>query len=149
MLRYWRVTDNKADMMYKTSISSGLDFRDKIDQPGQSLSSIISRTALNWHKSATGNHFLRFAHPLIQSFSAIGGSKDRTFPKSSSLRGLAIHLHMSTLPLASEAVHQNSSHSEVLRLPEGSWGVNNNHDVWINEGRQMDMGSQYIMMKTE
>jgi len=30
---------------------------------------------------------------------------------------------------------------EVVRLPEGSWGVNNDHTVWMNDGNEMDLGN--------
>ncbi len=127
MLRYWRVTDSKADMMYKTLYHPDWIW-DKIDHQSNHFIHHIENT-LNFNKNLTGKNGTLSAPFDTELFG------HWWFEGPEFLRKVIKGLHNSpyvNMATASEE-YDNSKTNEVVRIPEGSWGVNNTHEVWSNE----------------
>ncbi len=127
LLRYWRVTDNKADMMYKTLYHPDRVWK-KLDNQSNHFIHNIENT-LNWEKNTMGrNGFLctPFDTELFGHWWFEGPEFLRYV-----LKGIynSPYVHTAT---TSEEIHRTDPR-EVISLPEGSWGVKNTHEVWINE----------------
>jgi 1,4-alpha-glucan branching enzyme len=94
--------------------------------------------ASNYHKNKTGRNStvcLPFDTELFGHW---------WFEGPEFIRKLCQGLHNSPyvkMMTASEQLFLTKPH-EVISLPEGSWGENNNHDVWMNEGNKWTW--QYI-----
>ncbi len=129
-LRYWRVTNNKADMMYKTLYHPDWT-KDKIDK--QSMHFIH-------HIENSSNYF----HHLTGKLSTVCTPFDTElfghwwFEGPEFIYYVLRGLHHSPYINAVKASEQLDTikPKEVVTLPEGSWGVNNHHDVWTNEGNK-------------
>ncbi|MBX3043868.1 MAG: DUF1957 domain-containing protein [Candidatus Kapabacteria bacterium] len=125
-LRYWRVTDTKADMMYKTLYHPDWIY-DKADK--QAMHFIH-------HVENTSNHF----NNLTGKLSTVCTPFDTElfghwwFEGPEFIKAVLKGLHHSPYVNAVTASEQLLAVKprEVVQLPEGSWGENNNHDVWSN-----------------
>ncbi len=126
-LRYWSVTDSKIDMMYKTLYHPDWIW-DKIDKQTNHFIHHIENT-INWHKDSTGR-FATLTTPFDTELFGHWWFEGPEFLRSL-LRGLHHSPYVNTV-FASEQIDVVQPR-EVCSLPEGSWGVKNNHDVWINE----------------
>lgn len=127
MLRYWRVTDTKADMMYKSLYHPDWTQK-KIDLQSNHFIHHIENT-LNWfrnEKKKTGTLCTPFDTELFGHWWFEGPEFIRALAKGISN---SPYVKMAT---ASEELFRVKP-LEVKGMPEGSWGKNNNHDVWINE----------------
>ena len=126
-LRYWRVTDSKADMMYKTLYHPDWTY-DKADK--QAMHFIH-------HVENTSNHY----HHLTGKLSTVCTPFDTElfghwwFEGPQFIKAVLKGLHDSPYVHAVKASEQLMivNPKEVVSIPEGSWGVNNNHDVWSND----------------
>lgn len=127
MLRYCRVTDNKADMAYKTLYHPDWIWK-KIDLQTNHFIHHIENS-INHFKNTTG-HFATLTTPFDTELFGHWWFEGPEF-----LRSLIRGLHNSPYVKMSKASEQLKKirPQEVISLPEGSWGENNNHDVWINE----------------
>ncbi len=127
MMRYWRVTDSKADMMYKSAYHPDW-INDKIDHQANHFIHHIENT-LNHNFSNTG----RLATLCTPFDTELFGHWWFEGPKF--LKAVIKGLHSSPYVNSVTATEQIDSFMpvEVMGLPEGSWGENNNHDVWVNE----------------
>ncbi len=125
-LRYWRVTDNKADMMYKTLYHPDWT-RDKVDKQSMHFIHHLENTS-NYNNNLTGR-FQTLCTPFDTELFGHWWFEGPEF-----IRHLLNGLHHSPYVKAVKASDQLNliNPSEVVLLPEGSWGENNNHDVWSN-----------------
>jgi 1,4-alpha-glucan branching enzyme len=130
MLRYWRVTDTKADMMYKSLYHPDWIW-DKLDKQSNHFIHHIENS-VNWFKNSTGN-FATLCTPFDTELFGHWWFEGPEF-----LRMLLKGIHHSPFVNAATCSEQLSTIRplDVSSIPEGSWGVNNNHDVWINEGNK-------------
>ncbi len=127
MLRYWRVTDNKADMMYKQLYHPDWT-GEKIDHQAMHFIHHVENTS-NWYNRMTGK-FATVAAPFDTELFGHWWFEGPEFLRSV-LRGISHSPYVKTAT-ASEQIFRLKP-DEVIGLPEGSWGVNNNHDVWSSE----------------
>jgi 1,4-alpha-glucan branching enzyme len=130
MLRYWRVTDNKADMMYKTLYHPDWTF-DKIDKQSNHFIHHIENSS-NWFNSATGL-FTTICTPFDTELFGHWWFEGPLFLKAV-IKGLSHSPYVNSATASEQFIRTKPQ--KVIGLPEGSWGVNNNHDVWINEGNK-------------
>jgi len=130
MLRYWRVTDSKTDMMHKTLYYPD-NCRDKIDLQANHFIHHIENTLNHYHNS-TGN-FGTLCTPFDTELFGHWWFEGPEF-----LKAVIKGLHQSPYVNTATAYEQLNKINpvEVLQLPEGSWGENNNHDVWSNESNK-------------
>ncbi len=138
-LRYWRVTDNKADMMYK--------------QP----------YVPEWAETRTREHALHFVEILevTARYHLANDPKPPTIclPFDTELFGhwwfegplflehVIEQVHASSIlstTTAGERYDQVAPDCEVA-LPESSWGKNGNHDVWMNPDVQWTWEREYFL----
>jgi len=126
MLRYWRVTDNKADMMYKQLYHPDWIWK-KIDLQANHFIHHIENT-LNWNQRQTGK-FGTLCVPFDTELFGHWWFEGPEFIKAV-IKGLYYSPYVKTAT-ASESMFRMKP-LEIARLPEGSWGKNNNHDVWSN-----------------
>lgn len=126
-LRYWRVTDNKADMMYKLLYHPDWT-AEKIDMQSNHFIHHIENTS-NFYQRTTGK-FATVCTPFDTELFGHWWFEGPQFIKAV-LKGL----HHSPYVNSATTFEQYSriKPKEVMLLPEGSWGENNNHDVWSNE----------------
>lgn len=126
-LRYWRVTDNKADMMYKLLYHPDWT-AEKIDMQSNHFIHHIENSS-NFYRRTTGK-FASVCTPFDTELFGHWWFEGPQFIKAV-LKGL----HNSPYVNAATAFEQYSTikPKEVMLLPEGSWGENNNHDVWSNK----------------
>jgi len=127
MLRYWRVTDTKADMMYKSLYHPDWTQK-KIDLQTNHFIHHIENT-LNWfrnEKKKASTLCTPFDTELFGHWWFEGPEFIRALCK-----GLS-HSPYVNMATASEELFRVKP-LEVKGIPEGSWGKNNNHDVWIND----------------
>jgi len=127
MLRYWRVTDNKADMAYKTLYHPDWIW-DKIDMQTNHFIHHIENS-VNYFKNVTGKQ-ASLTTPFDTELFGHWWFEGPEFLRSL-IRGLH-HSPYVKMVKASEQLDELRP-QEVISLPEGSWGENNNHDVWMNE----------------
>lgn len=128
MLRYWRVTDVKADMQYKSLYHPDWIWK-KIDLQANHFVHNMENT-VNHYKNITGidaTLSVPFDTELFGHWWFEGPEFLRTV-----LRGLAGSPWLKATT-ASEQMFKVQP-NQVVGLPEGSWGENNNHDVWSNPG---------------
>ncbi len=126
-LRYWRVTDNKADMMYKTLYHPDWIFK-KIDLQANHFIHQIENS-VNYYHNITGK-FATLTTPFDTELFGHWWFEGPEF-----IRALIRGFNHSPWVKMSKANDQLEiiNPQEVIKIPEGSWGENNNHDVWINE----------------
>ncbi|GAB5466171.1 MAG: hypothetical protein Kapaf2KO_16070 [Candidatus Kapaibacteriales bacterium] len=126
-LRYWRVTELELDMQHK-------DFyrpewvEDKLDEQARQMASILENAADNFH-----HHTHRRAVITLPFDTELFGHW--WFEGISFLERLIRNINNSniiSMKKGNDAINSNYP-SEVVRLPEGSWGENSNHSVWMNE----------------
>ncbi|MCX7929743.1 MAG: DUF1957 domain-containing protein [Chlorobi bacterium] len=124
-LRYWRVTDNKADMRYKL-----LYVPQWAQQRAQlhafHFTQLIERSLAEYHRTTghSGVVCLPFDTELFGHWWFEG-----PLFLYHVLRGLA--LSPLARPMTASAALDHHQPRQVVRLPEGSWGRGNHHDVWI------------------
>ena len=123
MLRYWRVTDNKTDMMYKLLYHPDWIY-EKIDLQANHFIHHIENT-INFNKKLTGK-FGTLCTPFDTELFGHWWFEGPEFIRAV-LRGLHQSPWVNTAT-ASEQILATKP-LEVMGLPEGSWGKNNNHDV--------------------
>jgi 1,4-alpha-glucan branching enzyme len=126
MLRYWRVTDSKADMMYKTLYHPDWT-RDKIDLQSNHFVHHIEN-ASNYFFNRTGKQ-ATVCLPFDTELFGHWWFEGPEFVKAV-LKGLSSSPYVKPAT-CSEQLYKIKP-SEVVAIPEGSWGENNNHDVWSN-----------------
>jgi len=136
-LRYWRVTDNKADMMYKTLYHPDWTM-DKIDLQSNHFIHHVENT-LNYYHNTTGN-FGTLCTPFDTELFGHWWFEGPEFLKAV-IKGLHFSPYVNTATCTEQILKINPS--EVLRLPEGSWGENNNHDVWMNDSNKWTWEALY------
>lgn len=126
MLRYWRVTDVKADMQYKAQYHPDWVWK-KLDLQANHFIHNMENTS-NYYFNKTG----KFATLCVPFDTELFGHW--WFEGPEFLRYVLRGLHHSPWLKAATASEQlfKLQPKEVIGLPEGSWGVNNNHDVWSN-----------------
>jgi 1,4-alpha-glucan branching enzyme len=127
MLRYWRVTDTKADMMYKSLYHPDWTWK-KIDlQTNHFIHNL--ENSVNYYHNLT-NKFATLVTPFDTELFGHWWFEGPEF-----LRSLIRGIHNSPWVNMVKASEQLDiiNPQEVISLPEGSWGENNNHDVWMNE----------------
>ncbi len=127
-LRYWRVTDNKADMMHKTLYHPDWTY-DKADKQAMHFIHHIEN-ASNYYHNMTGK-LSTVCTPFDTELFGHWWFEGPEFIKSV-LKGLHHSPYLNAVT-ASEQLDIMKP-KEVVSLPEGSWGESNNHDVWSNDG---------------
>lgn len=127
MLRYWRVTDAKADMMYKTLYHPDWT-KDKIDLQANHFIHNAENT-VNYYHSNT-NKFANLCVPFDTELFGHWWFEGPEFLKAV-IRGIH-HSPYINSATASEQLYRLKP-LEIVSIPEGSWGENNNHDVWSND----------------
>ncbi len=127
MHRYWRVTDSKADMMYKTLYHPDWTY-DKIDKQANHFIHNLENTS-NYYNNHTGK-FSTVVTPFDTELFGHWWFEGPEFLRAV-IRGL-YHSPYLNMVTASEQYIQIQP-KEVISIPEGSWGVDNNHTVWSNE----------------
>lgn len=137
MLRYWRVTDNKADMMYKLLYHPDW-VRDKIDMQSNHFIHHIENTC-NYYNNQTGRT-ATLTTPFDTELFGHWWFEGPEFLRSV-FRGLNNSPWVSPATASEQIIRTNPR--EVIALPEGSWGENNNHDVWSNESTRWTWESIY------
>lgn len=129
-LRYWRVTDTKADMMYKTLYHPDWVW-DKLDHQANHFIHNMENT-VNYHKNTTGRE-ASLCTPFDTELFGHWWFEGPEF-----IRKVCEGLHESPyikMVKASEE-YDFKKPNEIISIPEGSWGVKNTHEVWINEGNK-------------
>jgi len=127
MLRYWSVTDSKIDMMYKTLYHPDWIW-DKLDKQTNHFIHHIENS-INFHNNQTGR-FGTLCTPFDTELFGHWWFEGPEFIRML-LRGLHHSPYVNTVT-CSEQINQIQPR-EVISIPEGSWGENNNHDVWMND----------------
>lgn len=137
MHRYWRVTDSKADMMYKTLYHPDWT-KDKIDKQANHFIHNLENTS-NHYNSMTGK-FSTVTTPFDTELFGHWWFEGPEFIRAV-IRGLhnSPYVNMAT---ASEQ-YMRINPKEVVSIPEGSWGVSNTHEVWSNEENKWTWESIY------
>ena len=126
MLRYWRITDVKIDMLYKQYYHPDWIW-EKLDHQSNHFIHHIENT-LNHYHNTTGK-FGTLSAPFDTELFGHWWFEGPEF-----LRYVIKGLHHSpyvNMATASEQLYKVKP-EEVVGLPEGSWGANRNHDVWSN-----------------
>lgn len=124
-LRYWRVTDNKADMMYKL-----LYIPDWIEKKAEMHAfhfiKSVEQTLLHW--ASTTGKFGTLCAPFDTELFGHWWFEGPQFLKAV-LRGLHHSPYVNTVT-ASQQLDTLRPRS-VSATIEGSWGRNGNHEVWM------------------
>lgn len=125
-LRYWRVTDKKTDMMYK-SLYYPDNTPKKIDLQSNHFIHHIENT-LNWFYNQSGYKGV-LTTPFDTELFGHWWFEGPEFVRSI-IRGLSFSPYVRMSTCSEEIFRLNPM--EVIAIPEGSWGVDNNHNVWSN-----------------
>lgn len=126
MLRYWRVTDKKADMLYKTLYYPEWTIK-KIDLQANHFIHHLENT-LNWYYNKTGYQGT-LCTPFDTELFGHWWFEGPEFVRAV-IKGLNFSPWVKMATCSEEIFRVNPD--IIVKLPEGSWGVNNNHDVWSN-----------------
>ncbi len=128
--RYWRITDSSFDLGMKEPYNPDY-IDDKLDKQSNHFIHNIEN-AVNFFKNQTGKD----ATLTLAFDTELFGHWWHEGPRflKYMIKGLADSpwINMTTCNESYEAVKPN----EVIAISEGSWGVDNNHSVWINEGNK-------------
>lgn len=127
MHKYWRVTDNKADMMHKTLYHPDWT-DDKIDLQSMHFIHHIENT-VNHYNRLTGK-FSTLCTPFDTELFGHWWFEGPKFIKSV-LKGLHSSPYINAVTAHEQFMTINPK--EVISIPEGSWGVDNTHEVWSND----------------
>lgn len=136
-LRYWRVTDSKADMMYKTLYHPDWIWK-KIDLQSNHFIHHLENT-VNWFNRES-RKFASLCTPFDTELFGHWWFEGPEFIKAV-LKGLNNSPYLKTAT-ASEQIYRLNP-SEVMSIPEGSWGKNGTHEVWTNEATKWTWESIY------
>jgi 1,4-alpha-glucan branching enzyme len=126
-LRYWKVTHNKADLGSKDPYQPD-DIAPRVYQNAQHFCNVV-REVLHEHRNRTGRPGVCVAPFDAELFG------HWWFEGPRFLRDVVLTLaHDASIELltAAEALTRHAP-DKVARLPEGSWGENGDHSVWIND----------------
>ena len=126
MLRYWSVTDSKADMMYKKLYHPDWT-KDKLDKQSNHFIHHIENT-VNYYNNLTGKSGT-LCTPFDTELFGHWWFEGPDFIKAV-IKGLNDSPYVNMATCSEEIIRTNPN--EVIGIPEGSWGKNNNHDVWTN-----------------
>ena len=126
-LRYWRVTDRKADLGAKESYDADVVASVAHNQ-ARHFASVVSQRLHDWNAS-TGREGCVTATFDGELF----GHWWHEGPEF--LREALVAIHHDPAVRLQTAAARLESHppSEVVWLPEGSWGEGNDHRVWLND----------------
>ncbi len=126
-LRYWRVTDNKADMMYKLLYVPQW-VQERIDQHAFHFTQSIERAVMQNFKNTS--RLSMVCTPFDTELFGHWWFEGPAFVKAV-LRGL-YHSPYVNARTASEHLQQMQP-NEVVKIPESSWGRGGHHEVWMND----------------
>ncbi len=126
-LRYWRVTDNKADMMYKLLYVPQWA-QERIAQHAFHFTQSIEQALIGNFKVKSRKATV--CTPFDTELFGHWWFEGPQFVKAV-LRGLHHSPYVKTV-CASENIRQIAP-KEVLRIPESSWGRGGHHEVWMND----------------
>ncbi|MBL7973915.1 MAG: DUF1957 domain-containing protein [Candidatus Kapabacteria bacterium] len=141
-LRYWRVTDNKADMMYKLLYVPQWA-QERVNMHAFHFTQSIERSLLNNHRVT--NRFATLCNPFDTELFGHWWFEGPQFVQQV-LRGLhhSPYVQCVTASEQLDAVQPN----EVISIPESSWGKNGHHEVWMNPDVQYMWEAIYKAEKT-
>lgn len=126
-LRYWRITDTKLDMQFKELYNSSWIY-DKIDLQSHHFIHHLEETSKEYFtrtgKAAT------ICLPFDTELFGHWWFEGPEFLKKMA-EGIA-HSPYIKLNKARNVVNDVSTNT-FISIPEGSWGENNNHSVWMND----------------
>ncbi len=126
-LRYWKVTDTEADMMYKQLYHPDW-VDDKIDMQSNHFVHHLENS-VNHFKNEK-NMQATICTPFDTELFGHWWFEGPKFIKAV-LQGMSQSPWIKSATCSEQVKKMNPS--EVIRMNEGSWGVNNNHDVWSNK----------------
>jgi 1,4-alpha-glucan branching enzyme len=126
-LRYWRVTDNKADMMYKLLYVPDW-IPEKIGIHAYHFIKSIE-TALSSYKATNGRNGM-LCLPFDTELFGHWWFEGPQFIKAV-LRGIHHSPYVNAVTVSQHMAMAPSR--EVVELPEGSWGRNGHHEVWMSD----------------
>ncbi len=126
MLRYWSVTSVKVDMAYK-EVYSPSKTKKSIDLQSNHYIHIIENTANNF--KAIENQKATVCLPFDTELYGHWWFEGVEF-LTNLIRGIYYSPYIESQTCSNEL--QIKQPKEVIKLKEGSWGENNNHDVWSN-----------------
>ncbi len=126
-LRYWRVTDNKADMMYKLLYVPQW-VKERVNQHAFHFTQSIERAVMLNYKNTS--RFTTLCTPFDTELFGHWWFEGPAFVKAV-LRGLHQSPYVNAA-MASEQIERVQP-NEVLRIPESSWGRGGHHEVWMND----------------
>ena len=126
-LRYHKVTHNKAPLSNKDLYYPD-DIKSKVFEHAQHFCNVV-RDVLREFKNRTGRHGVCVA-PFDAELFGHWWYEGPQF-----LRDVILTLHHDpeVRLLTTEEALYHYPPDKVMRLPEGSWGENGNHSVWIND----------------
>ncbi len=126
-LRYWRVTDNNADMQYKQPYVP-VWTRDKIELNAHHFIQSVEGSLSHYrqHTGREGSLCVTFDTELFGHWWFEGPA----FIKAV-LRGLHESPFVNAVTAGEQVRHYKPR--EIVSLPEGSWGEGGHHKVWMND----------------
>ncbi len=126
-LRYWRVTDNKADMMYKLLYAPDW-IEDRVNIHAFHFIKSIENSLMSY-KAGSGKLGI-VCTPFDTELFGHWWFEGPRFLKAV-LRGLH---HSPFVNTATASQHLAVAHpAEVIAMPESTWGRGNHHDVWMSD----------------
>lgn len=125
-MRYWRVTDNKTDMQYKMLYKPDW-VQEKVSLHAYHFIKSIE-SLINKYQHATEKQAILCLPFDTELFGHWWFEGPRFL--NAVIRGI-YHSPYISLEKCSTIINDNHQ-SDIASLPEGSWGENGNHDVWIN-----------------
>jgi 1,4-alpha-glucan branching enzyme len=128
--KYWRITDSDFDLGMKEPYNPDW-IEDKLDKQSNHFIHNIENS-VNFFQNHTGKNAtitLAFDTELFGHWWFEGPQFLKYL-----IKGLA-NSPWVNMVTCNEA-YKDSQPKEVIAIPEGSWGKDNNHDVWINEGNK-------------
>jgi len=136
-MRYWRVTDNKADMQYK-QVYEPQWAEDRVKEHAAHFVRILEVS--NQHRRSEVDREPVICLPFDTELFGHWWFEGPYFLEHV-LRGIAASPMVETAT-ASEAVERQAP-SCVIELPESSWGRNGTHEVWMNDDVQWTWEREY------
>lgn len=141
-LRYWRVTDNKADMMYKLLYVPGWA-EERVNMHAFHYTQSIERALINNYRIT--NRFATLCTPFDTELFGHWWYEGPLFVKAV-LRGLHHSPYVRTVTASAQMDYIKPA--EVVNIPESSWGKNGHHEVWMNPDVQYMWSAIYKAEKT-